>query len=96
MKCFTCGRIGHPSYYHKNKSTNDNDVRSKYPDSSHKYHKNFDLTEAVQEEEVTDDFEHFSLFHIENRVNPLVTKVSINQKALEFQIDTGASLSVMF
>ena len=91
--CYACSRVGHPSF----------NCRSKKPSKNHKggdnhsnqvnnqNNRHFNLTDEDVSIELND---LFTISTISSN-KPLVTELFINEKSINFQIDTGASLTVM-
>ena len=89
--CYSCSKVGHPSFNCRSKKQGGHksgDTHSKRPNQSNKH---YNLTEEDVSTELND---LFTISTVKSN-KPLVTELFINEKSINFQIDTGASLTVM-
>lgn len=94
--CYSCGKVGHPSFNCRSKKQNHKggDI-SKHPKKSNNHsNRNYNLTEEDCSSELNDLFTISSSTTVKSN-KPLMTELFINDKCINFHIDTGASLTVM-
>ena len=83
-KCHNCGKIEHTA--RKCQKSREKDISKTFQNSNH-----------VLEEESNENSD--DLFHIYKNTNeklkPLLVKVNLNRHLVEFEVDTGASLTLI-
>ena len=105
--CFGCGKVGHPKFNCRSSTDKKQSDHVKFSESKkraeRKQNRNYDLSET----DFSEDFYNlFSMSESDNKSEssrssvviqkePLITKLLINGQSLDFQVDTGAALTVM-